>query len=47
VRKDFKVLEVDVSQVPQRFGKVGLTPDLVALNVGEVIMGCWVGAWRP
>jgi hypothetical protein len=44
VRKDYKVLEVDVSQVPERFGKVDLTPDLVALNVGEIIMGCWVGA---
>jgi hypothetical protein len=44
VRKDYKVLEVDVSQVPEHFGKVDLTPDLVALNVGEVIMGCWVGA---
>ena len=44
VRKDYKVLEIDVSQLPKRFGKFNLTPDLVALNVGEVVMGCWVGA---
>jgi hypothetical protein len=44
VRKDYKVLEVDVSGLPKEFGKLGLARDVVARNVGEVIMGCWVDA---
>lgn len=44
VRKDYKVLEVDVSGLPKEFGKLGLPRDVVARNVGEVIMGCWVDA---
>jgi hypothetical protein len=44
VRKDYKVLHVEVSEVPEEFGGYSLTPQLVAVNVGETIMGCWIDA---
>jgi hypothetical protein len=44
VRKDYKVLHVEVSKVPDEFGGYSLTPELVAFNVGETIMGCWIDA---
>jgi len=44
VRKDFKVLDVDVSQLS---GKLGTTPpldaSLVALNIAATVLGCWTG----
>jgi hypothetical protein len=44
VRKDFKVLKVDVSQLP---GSVG-APPISRADAGEVvaqlIMGCWTGS---
>ena len=41
VRKDSKVLLVDVSKLPRRFGKPADTRGGIATNVAVVIMGCW------
>jgi hypothetical protein len=41
VRKDSKVLLVDVSKLPPRFGKPADTRDSIATSVAVVIMGCW------
>lgn len=43
-RKDWKVLTVDVSKIPPRFGQPPITPTEVGLATGETIMGCWSGA---
>ena len=46
VRKDYKVLLVDVKNVPKgtgTFAPAMVRPD-VATNVAAVIMSCWVGA---
>jgi hypothetical protein len=44
VRKDYKVLTVDISRLPAQFGVPSDTRANVALNVANVIMGCWTGA---
>jgi hypothetical protein len=44
VRKDFKVLTIDVSGLPAQFGKPPQARSSVALSVGTVVMGCWTGA---
>lgn len=44
VRKDYKVLTVDVSKLPKSFGVPPDTRENVAINVGVTIMGCWTGA---
>jgi len=44
VRKDYKVLLVDVSKLPASFGVPPDPRDKVAINVGVTIMGCWTGA---
>jgi hypothetical protein len=43
VRKDFKVLAVDVTNLPQAFGSPPMSRADVALGVTAVIMGCWTG----
>ncbi len=43
VRKDYKVLLVDVTGIPADFAPTMGRSD-VALNVAAVIMSCWVGA---
>jgi hypothetical protein len=43
-RKDWKVLTVDVSKIPSKFGTPPITPTEVGLAIGETIMGCWSGA---
>lgn len=43
VRKDWKVLLVNVSGLPSRFGKPPTTVAGVALAVAGVILGCWHG----
>jgi hypothetical protein len=43
VRKDFKVLLVDISELPAEFGNPPDSSDNIALNVASVIMGCWTG----
>ena len=43
VRKDFKVLQVDVSKLPDSFGKPPTSRADAAFLVAAVIMGCWTG----
>ena len=44
VRKDFKVLLVDITKLPKSFGVPAETPGDAAINVAEAILGCWTGA---
>jgi hypothetical protein len=44
VRKDYKVLTVDVAGLPAQFGKPPDPKGNVALNVAATIMSCWTGA---
>jgi hypothetical protein len=44
LRKDFKVLRVDVSALPDRFGDPAHTRAEVAYAVTAVILGCWTGS---
>jgi hypothetical protein len=43
VRKDYKVLTVDVSHLPASFGVPSDTREHMAINVAATIMGCWTG----
>jgi hypothetical protein len=43
VRKDWKVLLVNISQLPPRFGKPPTAAQYVAVTVADVILGCWAG----
>ena len=43
-RKDFKVLEVDVSKLPDKFGSPPQDRSNVALSVTATVMSCWTGA---
>ena len=43
VRKDWKVLLVDISGLPARFGVPPTSASDVAYTVADVIMGCWAG----
>jgi hypothetical protein len=43
VRKDFKVLHVDVSKLPQKFGQPLQDRSDVALSVAATVMTCWTG----
>lgn len=44
VRKDAKVLHVDVTGLPQGIGQPPISRATVAEGVASVIMGCWTGA---
>jgi hypothetical protein len=44
VRKDFKILLIDVTKLPAQFGVPPASRGDVAINVAETIMGCWTGA---
>jgi len=44
VRKDYKVLLVDVSGLPPQFGVPPTSAADVAVTVSDLIMGCWTGA---
>ena len=44
VRKDYKVLLVDISALPARFGVPPGRRGDIAVNVATTIMGCWTGA---
>jgi hypothetical protein len=44
VRKDYRVLLVDVSQLASHFGKPSSPRADVSLSVAATIMGCWTGA---
>ena len=43
VQKDYKVLLVDVRDLPQKFGEPLDTRENITLNVATSIMGCWTG----
>lgn len=43
VRKDWKVLLVNVVGLPRQFGRPPAGPEEIALAVAGVIMGCWHG----
>jgi hypothetical protein len=44
VRKDYKVLLVNISGLPARFGAPPYTRTDIAIKVAATIMGCWTGA---
>lgn len=44
IRKDFKVLTVDVSQLPEEFGLPSAPRSDVAINTAFTIFQCWIGA---
>lgn len=44
VRKDYRVLLVDVSHLPAKFGQPPTAPIDVAISVASTIMSCWTGA---
>ena len=44
VIKDNKVLLVDVSHIPAKFGSPPLSRDDTALSVAVTVLGCWTGA---
>ncbi len=44
VRLGWKVMSVDVSQLPDAFGKPPVSPSEAAVSVAAVILGCWSGA---
>ncbi len=43
VRKDWKVLLVDIKGLPGQFGVPPTSSADVAVTVGDVILGCWAG----
>jgi len=43
VRKDYKVLLVDITGLPAQFGSPPYTRADVAVKVAATIMGCWTG----
>jgi hypothetical protein len=43
VRKDFKVLEVDVSGLPAAVGTASISRADAAFVIAQLIMGCWTG----
>jgi hypothetical protein len=43
VRKDYKVLLVDDSGLPAKFGHPPTTPGNIAVTVADVVLGCWAG----
>ena len=43
VRKDFKVLDVDVSKLPQQFGDPPQDRSNIALSIAATVMSCWTG----
>ncbi len=43
IRKDYKVLYVDVAGLPAQFGDPATTSADVAITVADVVMACWDG----
>jgi len=43
VRKDWKVLTVNISGLPARFGQPATSRGDVAVTVADVILACWAG----
>jgi hypothetical protein len=44
VRKDFKVMHVDVAGLPAQFGQPPRSPADVAKETAAIIMNCWTGS---
>jgi hypothetical protein len=44
VRKDFKVMLIDITKLPPQFGVPADSRANVAINVGVAILACWTGA---
>jgi hypothetical protein len=44
IRKDYKVLSVDVSELPEQFGLPSAPRSDVAINTAFQIFQCWIGA---
>jgi len=44
VRKDYKVLLVDISGLPARFGSPPFSRGNIAITVAATILDCWTGA---
>ena len=43
VRKDWKVLTVDISGLPAQFGRPPTSRADVAVTVADLILACWAG----
>ena len=43
VRKDFKVLNIDVTGLPQQFGQPPQDRSNIALSIAATVMSCWTG----
>jgi hypothetical protein len=43
VRKDYKVLLVDISGLPAQFGRPPTSASDVGNTIGDLILGCWSG----
>jgi hypothetical protein len=43
VRKDYKVLLVDITHLPAHFGNPPTTSGDIAVTVADVVLGCWAG----
>ena len=43
VRKDWKVLTVDITGLPDQFGVPPTSASDIAVTVADVILGCWAG----
>ncbi len=43
VRKDWKILLVDITGLPSEFGEPPTSSGDVAATVGDIILGCWAG----
>jgi hypothetical protein len=43
VRKDWKVLNVDISGLPAQFGNPATSRGDVAVTVADLILACWSG----
>ena len=43
LRKDFKVLHVDLAKIPERFGKPPGNHTNIGLRAGFAILSCWTG----
>jgi hypothetical protein len=43
VRKDWKILTVDISDLPAQFGRPPTSRGDVAVTVADLILACWAG----
>ncbi len=43
VRKDWKILTVDISGLPAQFGKPPTSRGDVAVTIADLILACWAG----